>query len=72
MEPLLSGDTFDVEWAERVGIVSRVFSSEELVEETLRFATTLGGRNTGLISAGKQTTLDQLDMPLNESICRRY
>lgn len=67
MELLFSGETFDVKWAERVGIFNRVFSSEELSDETRRFATTLAGRNIGPISAGKQTTLAHLDMPLNEA-----
>ena len=67
MELLLSGETFDVQWAERVGIVNRVFSSEELANETRRFATTLAGRNMGPISAGKQTTLAHLDRPLKEA-----
>ena len=67
MELLLSGETFDVAWAERVGIFNRVFSSEELAGETRLFATTLAGRNIGPISAGKQTTLAHLDMPLSEA-----
>lgn len=67
MELLLSGETFDAEWAERVGVFNRVFSSEDLANETRQFATTLAGRNIGPISVGKQTTLAHLDMPLSDA-----
>ncbi len=67
MEMLLSGATFDVEWALAAGLINRVVPAEDLSNVTLEFAAGLTRWNPVAIAAGKKALAAQLDLPLDEA-----
>ena len=67
MEMLLSGDTYNAQWARETGLVNRVLPEVELHDFVRSFATKLAARHGSNVADGKRTLYRQLEMPLEQA-----
>ena len=68
MRLIMSGAMIGGEEAARIGLVEQVFPPEELREETLALARTIGSRSPIALQAAKETILAARRMPLDEGL----
>lgn len=68
MEIILSGDRVDAAWAERVGLVNRVYPSNELLAKTMEFAGKLASRSPLSHRFAKEVMNRSIGLPLEEAL----
>jgi len=68
MEMLLTGDLIDAKEAYRVGLVSRVVSSEKLVSTTLDLAQSLVAKGPIALRYAKEAVLKGMDLTLDQGL----
>ena len=68
LELLWTGDEIDAEEAYKLGIVSRVFQHEKLMEQTLTFAKKVANANPTAISMIKRSVYQGLNMDLKTAL----
>jgi len=62
MEMLLTGDLVDARKALEWGLVNRVVSAENLLQETANLARQIAGKPQGTVAAGKRAFYQQMDL----------
>ncbi len=67
MEMLLSGDTYDAQWARETGLINRALPVAELPAFVEDFARKLASRYGENVADGKRTLYRQVEMPLAEA-----
>jgi enoyl-CoA hydratase/carnithine racemase len=67
MEMLLTGDAISAAEAQRIGLVNRVVSPNELAAETDRLARHIASKPQKTLKTGKEAFYRQLEMPLSEA-----
>ncbi len=67
MEMLLTGDTVDAETALAYGLVNRVVSDGDVLNEAYELAAVIASKASATVSTGKVAFYRQLEMPLREA-----
>ena len=67
MEMLLTGDTTPAARAEKIGLINRVVSEDELQEATLELALKIASKSSMTLATGKRAFYAQREMPLAEA-----
>jgi E-phenylitaconyl-CoA hydratase len=68
MEIILMGETITAEEAYRIGLINKVVSQSELMNEVNRWVSVLLDRGPLALRAAKQAILEGLSLPLNEGM----
>lgn len=68
MELCLTGRTFNADEAEQIGLVSRVFPDDKLMEETLKVAHKIAGYSQPVVQMIKEAINDLAETPLVSGI----
>ena len=68
MEIILMGETITAEEAYRIGLINKVVSQSELMNEVDRWVSVLLDRGPLALRSAKQTILQGLSLPLNEEM----
>lgn len=67
MEMLLTGDMIDAEQAEKIGLVNKVSSDDELDLTTNRMAEKIASKSQMTLKIGKKAFYQQIEMPLDKA-----
>ncbi|MDE2445149.1 MAG: enoyl-CoA hydratase/isomerase family protein, partial [Alphaproteobacteria bacterium] len=68
MDLILTGRMMDANEAERIGIVARIVSVDQLQDEALKLATKIASLSQPVVKAAKQAVLSAYEMPLREGL----
>lgn len=68
MDMILTGRMIDAAEAERSGLVSRIVSANDLLEESLRIADKIAGFSLASVMMAKESVNRAFDMPLTEGL----
>lgn len=68
LELIISGRTIDAFEAEKIGLVNKVFTAEELISKTIEFVELILSKGTLAVSAGIECVMASNYMPLAEGL----
>ena len=68
MDMILTGRMMDAEEAERSGLVSRIFTADNLLEETIKIATEIAGYSSPSVMLGKDAVNRAFETTLAEGV----
>ena len=68
MDMILTGRMMDAHEAERAGLVARIFTADDLLDETLKVARTIAGYSTPSVMLGKEAVNRAFQSSLSEGI----
>ncbi|MEM6681750.1 MAG: enoyl-CoA hydratase [Pseudomonadota bacterium] len=68
MDMILTGRNMDAEEAERSGLVSRIFPTEDLVEESIKVAKTIANLSRPSVLLAKEAVDRSQEVPLSEGV----
>lgn len=68
MDMMLTGRMMDAAEAEKAGLASRLFPTEDLMDEVLKVAGTIAGKSLPSVIMAKETVNKAVDLPIHDGV----